>query len=61
VGRARLAFHAAVIVLMVTATAFYLLAGTASAMILALCCAVVEISAWTKRLAERSGERGDGK
>jgi hypothetical protein len=58
-GRARLAFHASVIVLFLIATAFYLLAASTSAMILALCGAVVEVAAWTKWLAERSDERRD--
>lgn len=60
-GRARLAFHVSVIVLIVIATAFYLLAAATPAMILALCGAVVEIAAWTKWLADSSDRRRDGK
>jgi hypothetical protein len=56
-GRARLAFHVSVIVLIVVATALYLLAAATSAMIVALCGAVVEIAAWTKWLAESSEQR----
>jgi len=58
-GRARFAFHVSVIVLIVVAAAFYVVAAATSAMILALCGAVVEIAAWTKWLAERSEERRD--
>ena len=58
-GRARFAFHVSVIVLIVVAAAFYVVAAATSAMILALCGAVVEIAAWTKWLAECSEERRD--
>jgi len=58
-GRARFAFHVSVIVLIVVAAAFYLVAAATSAMILALCGAVVEIAAWTKWLAESSDARDE--